>query len=109
MRVWLRWSVCLGVAACVAVPAATARGHAAGPPVAGHVKAALAAARAVPPFVAPGPPIDASKAQGKLIFNIPVASYLPFVVNVGKAMKRIALAHGLRFVDYPNQGQPSQW
>jgi ribose transport system substrate-binding protein len=72
-------------------------------------RARIAAVKGVPPFVAPGAAFDARKARGKTIFNIPVASYLPFVVDVGKEMKRIAGAHGIGFVDYPNQGQPSQW
>jgi ribose transport system substrate-binding protein len=34
---------------------------------------------------------------------------LPFVVNVGKSMGAISKKLGITFVDYPNQGQPSQW
>lgn len=63
----------------------------------------------VPKFVAAGPAFDASKAKGKVIFNIPVASYLPFVVNVGKSMAAIGKQVGVKVVDYPNQGQPSDW
>lgn len=63
----------------------------------------------VPAFTAPGPAFDASKAKGKVIFNIPVASYLPFVVNVGKSMMAIGKQVGVKVVDYPNQGQPSDW
>ena len=64
---------------------------------------------AVPAFVAPGPAFDASKAKGKTIIDIPVASYLPFVVNIGKSMKAIGKQVGVNVTSLSNQGQPSQW
>ena len=64
---------------------------------------------AVPAFVAPGPAFDASKAKGKTIMEIPVANYLPFVVNIGKAMNVIGKQVGVKVISFQNQGQPSQW
>jgi ribose transport system substrate-binding protein len=72
-------------------------------------KAQIAAAEKVPVFKAPGPAFDASKAKGKTIFEIPVASYLPFIANTGKAMVAVGKKIGVNVIDYPNQGQPSQW
>ena len=74
-----------------------------------YARAQIAKSQTVPKFKAPGSSIDASAAKGKIIFNIPVASYLPFVVNVGKSMASISQKLGISFIDYPNQGQPSEW
>lgn len=100
-----RWvSVALAAVAAAAVAASTA-----GAGRADDGSANLARYSAVPTFVAPGPAFDASKAKGKTIFEIPVANYLPFVVNIAKAEAAIAKQLGVKFVDYSNQGQPSQW
>lgn len=65
--------------------------------------------RAVPAFEAPGPAFDASKAQGKKIFNIPLLSTDTFNQIVDKASEKAAKAAGLQFVQYNNEGDPSQW
>ena len=72
-------------------------------------QAQIAAAEKIPVFTAPGPAFDASKAKGKTVFEIPVASYLPFIANTGNAMVEVGKKIGVNVIDYPNQGQPSQW
>ena len=71
--------------------------------------AEIAAAEKVPVFKAPGPAFEASKAKGKTIFVIPVASYLPAIANTDKAMVAVGKKIGVNVIDYPNQGQPAQW
>jgi ribose transport system substrate-binding protein len=72
-------------------------------------QAQITVSEKIPVFTAPGPAFDASKAKGKTIFEIPVASYLPFIANTGKAMVDVGKKIGVNVIDYPNQGQPSQW
>jgi len=59
--------------------------------------------------VPPGPPIDISKIKGKTIFSIPVSSANPFTANIETAMQGAAKVMGLKFVNYTNQAQVSQW
>src|SRR4051812_17633901 len=59
--------------------------------------------RAVPAFEAPGPAFDASKAQGKKIFNIPLLSTDTFNQIVDKASEKAAKAAGVQFVQYNNE------
>jgi ribose transport system substrate-binding protein len=92
----------------VAVAAAATQSGSATPGVAA-AKAQYERYKAVPRFHAPGPRVDASKARGMTIFNIPVTSQIPFVVSVGNSMKKISKQLGITFVDYVNQGQPTQW
>ena len=65
--------------------------------------------KAIPEFVPPGPPFDASQAQGKTIFNIPISSEIPFVQTIDQSMMEVAERFGIEFIEFPNQGQPSQW
>jgi ribose transport system substrate-binding protein len=75
-----------------------------------YAKAQIAKARAVPQFVAPGPPIsDISKVKGKKIFVIPQQSDVSIIADVGKIMKGIAQQAGAQYIDCPNQGRPDQW
>jgi ribose transport system substrate-binding protein len=62
-----------------------------------------------PKFAAPGPAFDASKAKGKTIFNIPLNSSLPFDSLISAASKQAAEAAGVNFINYTNQGKPSEW
>lgn len=62
-----------------------------------------------PTFKAPGPAFDASKAQGKTIFYIPLNSTLPFDTLMANGAKEAADAAGAKFVLYSNQGRPSEW
>ena len=74
-----------------------------------YVNAQLEAARAIPKFEAPGPPFDAKKAAGKTIFSIQESSSNPFTNTIVAAMKRAADEVGIKFNDYSNQGQHTQW
>ena len=66
--------------------------------------------RKLPEFVAPGPPFDARKCmQGKSILSIPVSSANPFTKNIEDAMSATAKRIGFKFIEWENQGQPSQW
>src|SRR5438128_2346842 len=65
--------------------------------------------RAAPKFVAPGPAFDASKARGKTVFNIPLFSGDTFNQIVDQATGQAAKVAGLKFVQYSNQGKPSEW
>ena len=66
-------------------------------------------ATAVPEFTPPGPAFDASKAKGKVLFDIPLNSSIPTAALKLSVYKEIAKKIGFKFVDYPNQGQPSDW
>jgi ribose transport system substrate-binding protein len=57
----------------------------------------------------PGDPFDAKKAAGKTIFSIQENSTNPFTNTVVAGMKEVADKVGVRLVDYPNQGQRTQW
>jgi ribose transport system substrate-binding protein len=74
-----------------------------------YARAQIAKYRPIPRFVAPGPAFNASKARGKTIFNIPVNSGIPICAAIDKSMQDVAKAMGIKFVEFPNQGQPSQW
>jgi len=64
----------------------------------------------VPSFVAPGRPFDARRAvAGRTLESIPASSSIPFVQSLQDGVKALAPQVGLRFLDWPNQGQPVQW
>jgi ribose transport system substrate-binding protein len=63
----------------------------------------------LPKFEPPGPAFDASKARGKMVFNIQETSANPYTQSITAAMKEVAQKYGIKFVDYPNQGQRTQW
>lgn len=63
----------------------------------------------IPSFQAPGPAFNAKAASGKLIFDIPFSSSIPFLTGIDQAMQSVAQKAGIRWVEYANQGQPSQW
>jgi ribose transport system substrate-binding protein len=62
-----------------------------------------------PAFTSPGPAIDASALKGKTIFSLPASSSVAFVNTVDQAMGGYAKSLGIKYVDYPNQQQQSQW
>lgn len=64
---------------------------------------------AVPAFKAPGPPVEAAAAKGKTVFTIIASSTIPFLEAVNTSMRGVAEKAGLKYVDYPNQGQTQQW
>jgi ribose transport system substrate-binding protein len=74
-----------------------------------EAKAAVEAAKKLPEFKLEAPKIDLSKVKGKTVFNIPVASTIPYVAEVDKEMKRLAEANGAKFIQYENEGNPTQW
>jgi ribose transport system substrate-binding protein len=57
----------------------------------------------------PGDPFDAKQAAGKTIFSIQENSTNPFTNTVVAGMKEVADKVGVKIVDYPNQGQHTQW
>ncbi len=58
----------------------------------------------------PGQAFDASsKASGKLIYEIPITSEVPFITAVEQGMEQAADEVGADLVVFPNQGKPSQW
>jgi ribose transport system substrate-binding protein len=63
----------------------------------------------LPKFEAPGPAFDAGKARGKMVFNIQETSANPYTQSITAAIKEVASKYGIKFVDYPNQGQRTQW
>jgi ribose transport system substrate-binding protein len=65
--------------------------------------------RGVAAWTYPGAPFDAKKAAGKTVFSIQENSTNPFTNTVVAAMKDVADKIGIRLVDYPNQGQRTQW
>jgi ribose transport system substrate-binding protein len=62
-----------------------------------------------PAFTSPGPAINVSALKGKTIFSLPASSSVAFVNTVDQSMGGYAKALGLKYVDYPNQQQQSQW
>ena len=62
-----------------------------------------------PAFTSPGPAIDASALKGKTIFSLPASSSVAFVNTVDQAMAGYAKDLGIKYVDYPNQQEQSQW
>lgn len=97
----------LALAAASLSSADTARTNAA--PNLAKLKARIDAATALPKFIAPGPAFDTSKVKGKTIFSIPVSTANPFTANIETAMAGAAKVLGIKFIEFPNQAQPSQW
>lgn len=64
---------------------------------------------AIPSFTLKAKSFDAKGLKGKTIFNIPVSSSVPYDAIIDKAQARVAKRFGINYVDYPNQGQVSQW
>jgi ribose transport system substrate-binding protein len=66
--------------------------------------------RGIPKWIAPGPAFDArAGAKGKTLFVIPVTNSVPFVQTIADGMDGISKQTGVSYVEWPNQGQPSQW
>jgi ribose transport system substrate-binding protein len=62
-----------------------------------------------PTFASPGPAIDVSKVKGKSLFGIPANSGVAYVNTVDQETAKYARALGIRYTDYTNQQQQSQW
>lgn len=63
----------------------------------------------VPEFTLEAEPVDVSAAEGKTIFNIPIASTIPYVAGVDAEMKKIAEDNGVEFIEFNNEGSPTEW
>jgi ribose transport system substrate-binding protein len=64
----------------------------------------------LPQFHAPGRAFEARAAlRGKLIFEIPITSEVPFIGAVERGMRDAAAEVGAELRVFPNQGQPAQW
>jgi ribose transport system substrate-binding protein len=72
-------------------------------------KAAIEKGKQIPQFSLDAESFDASKASGMTIFNIPVSSAIPYVASVDKQMQKIAKERGIKWVQFENQGNPTQW
>jgi ribose transport system substrate-binding protein len=104
----------LAVAAVLAASAATAgasrpfsvsSSH--GTPNYALLQAKINAAKKQYHFVAPGPPLNASKARGKFIFNDPAYSNIPIVVISAKTEGRLAKQLGIKWRNWTNPGSPT--
>jgi ribose transport system substrate-binding protein len=74
------------------------------------VKKEIAQYSAPPEFVKNGDPFDATQAmKGKTILSIPASSAIPFDQNIENGMKAVAKQVGFNFIEWNNQGQPSEW
>jgi ribose transport system substrate-binding protein len=103
-----------GIFAALAI--ASARPESTRAPAAAHVTPNLAYVNsqiakysALPVFKTPGPAFDASKARGKKIFAIPIFSANPFIRGIDEGAQKVATKYGIKWVEFNNQGQPSQW
>jgi ribose transport system substrate-binding protein len=74
-----------------------------------YAKQQIAASTAVPTFKLKAPAFDMSKIKGKVIFNIPVTSAVPYVISVDKAAAGVVQKYGAKWVEYTNQGTPNEW
>jgi ribose transport system substrate-binding protein len=61
-----------------------------------------------PAFTSPGPAFDISKVKGKSIAVVPATSN-QYDNTIQDQMKKVAEQYGVKYTNYPNQGQPTQW
>lgn len=65
---------------------------------------------AVPQFISPGPAFDARKlVAGKTVFSLPSNLSIPFIQATSQSYLQLAAKAGVNVVNWPNQGQQSQW
>jgi ribose transport system substrate-binding protein len=86
---------------------ASASGSASGGQAAAQAK--VAAAAALPKFTLDAPAFDAMKASGKTVLNIPITEQIPYVKAVDDEMKRVATKYGVKWINYQNNGTPTDW
>jgi ribose transport system substrate-binding protein len=72
-------------------------------------EAKIAAAAAVPKFTLNAPAFDVTKAKGKTVLNIPITESIPYVKSVDDEMKRVATKYGVKWINYQNNGSPTDW
>jgi ribose transport system substrate-binding protein len=75
----------------------------------GYVTKRIDAHKRIADWAYPGDAFDAKKAAGKTIFSIQENSTNPFTNTIVAAMKDVARKVGIKLVDYPNQGERTQW
>jgi ribose transport system substrate-binding protein len=74
-----------------------------------YVTKQIDAHKGIADWAYPGDPFDAKKAAGKTVFSIQESSTNPFTNTIVAGMKDVARKIGMKVVDYPNQGQRTQW
>jgi ribose transport system substrate-binding protein len=74
-----------------------------------HVTKQIDDHRGIGDWSYPGQLFDAKKAAGTTIFTIQENSTNPFTSTIVAGMKDVADMAGITLVDYPNQGQRTQW
>jgi ribose transport system substrate-binding protein len=74
-----------------------------------HVNKQIEAHKGIADWSYHGEAFDASKASGKTIFSIQENSTNPFTNTIVEGMKEVAGKAGVKIIDYPNQGQRTQW
>lgn len=75
-----------------------------------NIKKEIEKYTAPPTFIKAGEPFDAREAmKGKTILSIPASSAIPFDKNIENAMKEVAKEVGFEFIEWENQGKPSEW
>jgi ribose transport system substrate-binding protein len=74
-----------------------------------YAKGQVAAAMGVPAFRLKAPQAAFAKIRGKTIFNIPLTSAVPYIVDVDQQAASVARRYGARWVEYTNQGTPTEW
>jgi ribose transport system substrate-binding protein len=112
-----RWPIAVAVglaAACAPAvalsgPSQNARADATDSGDVAYAKAQITKATAIPKFTAPGPAFNASKAKGKTVFLIPQTSAVPFLKTIDESIIGIGKKIGVKVIEYPNQGQSSEW
>jgi ribose transport system substrate-binding protein len=98
----------LGTAACSSSGSSSSSLAAGSSGQQAKVASKVAADKAIPPWTAPGPPVDVSKLRGKRVFIIPLVPN-PFNENIQNTYKQIFNAIGVKWTLYANQGLTSQW
>ncbi|MPQ99125.1 substrate-binding domain-containing protein [Modestobacter sp. I12A-02628] len=63
----------------------------------------------VPAFELEAEPFDITAVAGSTIFNIPSSSQVPYVVEVDAEGAELAERFGATWIEYDNQGSPTQW
>ena len=105
-RLNFRWAL-LGVA--VAAGVFVMASSSATPSNVAYATGQIVKYKKIPTFEYRGKPFNAKAGAGKTIFNIPIASYIPYIVQTDQLMAKLAARYGYKFTEFPNQGQPSQW
>jgi ribose transport system substrate-binding protein len=75
----------------------------------GELQAGIEAARAIPPFVAPGPAFDASPARGKKVMYLSLDQSIPIVQVIADAVTEAAEAAGLELSIYDGKAQQARY